>query len=100
MPRELVITQWQWDEINLGKLAIHGLSRRIVLHVWGEAPRYRENKRRRAASHQMIGPDSGGAFWTICIVEVEGQPGLWRAITGWPSERHEIGWYERVRGIS
>ena len=55
---------------------------------------FRRNKRRRAASHQMIGPDRGGQFWTICIVHVRDD--RWRAVTGWRSQRHEIDWYNKA----
>lgn len=94
MPR-LYIAEWQWDEGNLAELAQHGLSRRTVRQVWREGPRFRRNRKNRAASHQMIGPDSGGAVWVVCIVEVVGQPGLWRAITGWRAEDEDEAWYRR-----
>ncbi|MFN2490355.1 MAG: hypothetical protein ABR529_11580 [Actinomycetota bacterium] len=45
----------------------------------------------------MIGPDDGGTIVVVCIVEVAGQPGLWRAITGWKAEPREWGWYRRAR---
>jgi hypothetical protein len=43
----------------------------------------------------MIGPDHGGRMWTVCIGEVAGQPGTWRARTGWPAEPKDVDWYER-----
>lgn len=91
------IEQWHWDEGNLEELARHGLSRRVVLQVAREAPKFRRNKRGRAASHQMIGPDAGGTLWTVCIVEVPWAPGEWRAITGWPATSAERQWYGRKR---
>lgn len=89
------IEEWQWDEGNLSELARHELDRRIVLQVAVEAPVFRANRKERAATHQMIGPDHGGAIWVVCIVEVSGTPGLWRAITGWGAEDLEIEWYRR-----
>lgn len=62
-----------------------------------EVPRFRKNKKKRAASHYMVGPDRGQAMWTICIVELPSQRGLWRAITGWPSEDSEKEWYRRSK---
>lgn len=88
-----VIRGWAWPEQDLSELANHGLSRRIVLQVAHGAPKFRRNKRRRAASHQMIGPDHGGRMWTVCIGEVAGQPGIWRARTGWPAEPEDVDWY-------
>lgn len=87
------IAEWEWDEDNLAELAAHGLARRTVLSVSTEAPRFRRNKRRRAATHQMIGPDSGGTMWVVCIVETAVQ-GRWRAITGWKARDAERTWYE------
>jgi hypothetical protein len=91
----MYIEEWQWDDANLDELAAHGLTRRIVEQVSEERPRFRRNKVRRAATHQMIGPDRGGKHWIICIAPVSGVPGLWRAITGWPAEPEDIQWYER-----
>lgn len=91
------ISEWEWDDANLEELDGHGLGRPTVLDVASEAPRFRRNKKGRAASHQMIGPDRGGQFWTICIVDVIDE--RWRAITGWPSEDHERSWYDKSGGV-
>jgi len=88
------ITQWQWDDDNLAELAAHGLDRHTVLEVAREAPRFRRNKRKRAASHQMVGPDRGGQLWTVCIVRTYDE--TWRAITVWLSTRPEADWYVRT----
>ncbi len=80
---------------HLGELARHSLTPRVVYDVWAESPRYRRNRRRRAASHLMIGPDRGGILWVVCIVERPWQPGLWRAITGWRAEDEDEAWYRR-----
>lgn len=90
----LYIEEWFWDEDNLTHLG-HGLTRRIVEQVSREKPRFRSNKKGKATSHQMIGPDRGQGMWTVCIVEMSYQPGVWLAITGWPSEQPEIEWYRR-----
>jgi hypothetical protein len=66
-----------------------------VSQVFRERPKYRKNRKKRAASYQMIGPDQGGAMWTICISERKDQRGLWRVITGWSAEQHEKLWYRR-----
>ncbi len=97
MPKTLLIEAWQWDESNLEELRQHRLSVAIVEQVAEGEPRFRANRRRRAATHQMIGSDYGGTFWVICIVQVPGQPSVWRAITGWRAEGSERDWYRRAK---
>jgi hypothetical protein len=63
--------------------------------VFHEKPKYIKNKKGRAASHRMVGPDRGGAMWTIHIREREDQPGRWRVINGWPAEEPDKKWYGR-----
>ncbi len=77
------------------KLASHGVTIRTVRQVLYERPKYRKNKKNRAASHLMIGPDRGGAMWAIAIRETDYQPGLWRVINGWPAEDTDKQWYRR-----
>lgn len=96
----IYIGGWQWDEGNLSHLATEGRpSRPTVLQVAQERPRFRENTsgQQRSATHQMIGPDGGGAFWTVCIVQVptSAEVDIWRAITGWRSDEEEVVWYGR-----
>ena len=93
----MYIDEWEWDDGNLDELARHGASRRIVEQVAQDTPRFRRNKHGRAATHQMIGPDWGGAIWVICIAPVPGVDGLWRAITGWPATGADKAWYRRFR---
>jgi hypothetical protein len=93
----MYIDSWAWDEGNLTELAAHVASRLTVLQVHGRAPRFRRNRRRRAATHQMIGPDDGGALWIFFIVAVTGQPGLWRVVTGWRAEDPDEDWYRRAK---
>lgn len=90
---ELWIADLEWDDGNLDELAGHGVARAAVVAVLQENPKFRRNKKGRAATHQMIGPDRGGSFWTICLVRVFDE--RWRAVTGWPSEDHEIAWYRK-----
>ena len=88
------ISEWEWDDDNLKELARHSIDRQKVLEVAKQAPKFRRNKKRRAASHQMVGPDRGGQFWTICVLHLFDE--RWRAITGWCSEQSEIDWYNRT----
>lgn len=93
--RTIRIQDWDLDDANVEELARHGASVETLDEVLGNRPRFRRNKKRRAATHQMIGPDSGGQFWVVCIVETG--PGLWRPITGWIAGQHEIEWWRRSR---
>lgn len=92
------IEEWEWDDANLLELGRHGLSRDSVIQVWRENPRFRPNRRGRAATDQMIGPDLGGQLWVICIYEPGPQRGLWRAITGWRAEPEDIVWHKKRTG--
>lgn len=89
------IADWQWDDRNLAYLARRGITRTVVRQVAGGRPLFRRNKSKRSATHLMIGPDDGGKVWTICILAVNPGDGLWRAITGWPSDDKERAWYKR-----
>ena len=86
------IGEWDWDDGNLEELARHGLDWFAVLQIAEEHPKFRANRKRRAASHQMIGPDRGGRYWTVCILHLHGE--RWRAVTGWASTARERAWYE------
>lgn len=91
----MYIQEWEWDDENIAHLARHRLTPRLVREVAGANPLFRRNKQSRAATHQMIGPDHQGAYWTVCLRQHELDRGRWRAITGWPSEHEEIAWHHR-----
>jgi len=89
------IAEWEWDDINVGHLAERGLTPEQVSEVWHGNPKFRRNKKHRAASHQMIGADAGGAFYAIFVRQSETFAGRWRAITGRPAEQHETDWWKK-----
>jgi hypothetical protein len=91
----MYIAEWGWRDDDIEHLAAHGVHPRHVLAVWREEPKYRRNRKDRAASHQMIGPDGGGRFFAIFIREDETLTGLWRAITGRDAVSAERAWWER-----
>src|SRR5574337_1183719 len=78
--RRIHIQDWDLDEANTEKLAAHGVTVEILDQVAGNRPRFRRNRKRRAATHQMIGPDDGGGMWVVCILETG--PSIWRPVTG------------------
>ena len=65
----MYIGGWTWLDEDVEHLARHGVTPLDVLAVWRGDPKYRRNKKNRAASHQMIGPDQGGLFFAIFIRE-------------------------------
>jgi hypothetical protein len=94
----LYIEAWEWDDGNIEHLATHGITPELIEdEIWLKAPKFLANRRNRAASHPMVGPDRSGELWTICIVQVEDDPAIWRAITGWRSRPREQEWYWRSR---
>ena len=91
----MYIDEWEWDEENEAELARHALTPRRVLQVARTKPRFRRNRKRRTATHMMVGPDLGGTIWVVCIAPAGGGEGSWRAITGWLGEEADKEWYER-----
>ncbi len=95
MLRAIRIDGWEIDEDNDAELARHGIDAEIIEEVSAEETRrFRRNRKHRAATHQMIGPDRGGRFWVVCIVRTA-QPFIWRPVTGWEAREREIEWYRR-----
>lgn len=88
------IAEWQWDDANVGHIARHGLFGWDVVDVARQSPRFRRNKKGRAAAYQMVGPDSGGRFLAVFITPVAGSPGVWRAVTARAATAAEKQWWE------
>lgn len=93
----MYIVDWQWDDANLEHLHEHGLDEGIVTQVWLDDPRSRSNPAGPLESRQMVGLDHNGHMWVICAIPVVGQPGTWRAYTGWDAEPEDRKWYRRSR---
>lgn len=94
MAARIRIDDWELDDDNLAELAVHGITAEIFQQVAEEAPRYRRNKKHRAATHQLVGPDYGGGFWVVCIVETHRRY-VWRPVTGWKAHDKDVRWYRR-----
>ncbi len=90
----MYIERFVWDDANVEHIALSRVTTRDVESVWLQDPKYRSNKRNRAATHQMIGPDTGGTFFAVFIRE-ETTKGLWRVITARQAEDHEENWWRR-----
>ena len=91
----MYISGWTWLDEDVEHLARHGVRPSDVLSVWREAPKYRRNRKNRAASHQMLGPDAGSRFFAIFIREDELYRGQWRPITGRLATDAERAWWKR-----
>lgn len=91
----MFISEWVWDDGNVEEIWAHRLSPRDIIDVWEGAPKFRRNKKGRAATHQMIGPDRGGRFLAVFICENTVQPGLWRVVTARKAERPECEWWQK-----
>lgn len=91
----MYIAEWNWLDEDVEHLSRHGVRPADVLAVWRQAPKYRRNRKDRAASHQMIGPDGGGTFFAIFIRQDELMTGRWRAITGRHATDAEQEWWRR-----
>lgn len=91
--QRIKVRDWDVDDNNLDELARHGLTLEIVDAIAGNRPRFRRNKKGRAATHQMIGPDHSGRFCVVCVLETG--PAIWRPITGWAASAYEIDWWRK-----
>lgn len=96
MRHQIRIDDWELDDDNLSEMAVHHITAAIFLQVADGEPRYRRNKKGRAAQVQMIGPDDGGRYWLICIARTQ-RAGVWRPVTGWIAKPGDITWYKRSK---
>ena len=96
MPTE--IRELEFDDGNVHHLAQHGLDANLIADVLAGTPIVVINEPRegRSGSHLLVGSSSAGRHWTIVIVEVDGEIGLWRPITGWPSTTKEILLWQKI----
>jgi uncharacterized DUF497 family protein len=83
------VDELEFDDYNREELAQHGIDLLQVHAVLGRQPVFVRNKRGRAATYKVIGPDNGGTMLTIPIAPTA-VPGQWRPVTGWASTRGEI----------
>jgi hypothetical protein len=93
--RHIRIDDWELDDANIEEMVAHGLTVEVLDQMLDNQPRFRSNKKGRAATHQIIGADNGGQVWVACILETG--PGIWRPITGWVAAEHEIEWWRKSK---
>jgi uncharacterized DUF497 family protein len=83
------VDELDFDDYNREELAQHGIDLLQVHAVLGRQPLFVRNKRGRAATYKVIGPDNSGTMLTIPIAPTA-VPGQWRPVTGWASTRGEV----------
>ncbi len=83
------INELQFDENNEEKLRRHDIDPMQVYEVVAGQPLFVRNKRRRRATHKVIGPDDGGTMLTIPIAPTQ-VTGQWRPVTAWASTKGEV----------
>ncbi len=91
----MYISEWEWTDEVVDHLARHGVRAADVLAVWRHEPKYRRNRKRRSATHQMIGPDASGVFLAIFIRDDAVYQGRWRVVTGRLATAQERDWWRR-----
>lgn len=88
------ISEWAWDDSNVDHMAEHAVAPADIEAVWSGEPKFRRNKRDRAASHQMIGPGGGGRRIAAFILEADASEGRWCVITARVATGAESKWWE------
>ena len=88
-PCEIEVYEFEWDDRNELHCARHSVTPVTAEEVKDGVPKFFANDPEKAGTHIMIGPDFAGRCWTIAI-KPTGEPGRWRPITGWPSDRAEV----------
>jgi uncharacterized DUF497 family protein len=94
-PDDIEVRDFEFDTFNLTHLVRHGLDAETIWDVWLDEPVVVPDRPRHSGTHLLIGMHSGGVLWTIAVVCVDDELGLWRPITGFPTEREDErqAWY-------
>ena len=82
------ILEFLIDEDNEAKFTEHGLTSRQIVQVLDRTHLIVKNRRRRRASHMIIGRDHGGACVAVPI-EPTHETTIWRPVTAWPCKASE-----------
>jgi uncharacterized DUF497 family protein len=83
-----VYYELEFDDDNFAELDRHNIALEDVVSVLDGEPRFFRNRRGRAATRLMIGPDGGGRILAVPIMETPVE-GRWRPITAWPASKGE-----------
>ncbi len=101
-PFEFEVIDWDDEEDEDGNLAhclAHGVDEGVVDAVLRECP-VEVRLSLQTAEFAIVGPDQGGAFWTL-LFDRSFKRGDWlRPVTGWPSTDAEAGQWRSATGKS
>ena len=84
-----IISAFLIDDENEQKFASHGISALQVMQILGNIHVVRGNRRRRRATHQVIGLTDGGSCIAVPIEPTHAH-GMWRPVTAWPCKKSEL----------
>jgi hypothetical protein len=92
---DVEVRDFEFDAFNLRHLVLHGLTAEAIWDIWLDAPVVVPDRPPHSGTHLLIGMDSTELLWTIAMVCVDDELGLWRPITGFPTEREDerSAWY-------
>lgn len=80
-------SEFEFDDENLAELDGHNIAMEDVIAVLEGAPKFFRNRKGRAATKLMIGPDRSGRILSVPIIETP-VPGRWRP-TAWPATKSQ-----------
>lgn len=84
------VAEFEFDDDNLDELWEHGLTDEDVLYVHERSDTlFLRNKKRAGGTHKMVGRDARGRLLTIILSPVSRRQGIWRPVTGYPSNSYE-----------
>lgn len=86
----------EFDDDNIAELDRHGVAVEDVEAVFFGTPRFFKNKRGRAGTRLMVGPDRGGRLLAVPIVETA-VDGRWKPITAWPATENQKKLWRRAK---
>ncbi len=83
------VEELDFDPYNVAEMSRHGVECEDVIAVLAGRHRFFRNRRGRAATHLMVGPDASGRMLTVPIAPTRIR-GKWRPVTAWPSSKGQI----------
>lgn len=90
------IRELEWDDDNEEHVTQRGLNPERVEQVVAEAPLVLRNKGGRRGRIKVVGPDYGGAPWTVILAATD-RRGVWRPVTGWRATTGEQTQYDTAK---
>ncbi|HXK34205.1 MAG TPA: hypothetical protein VNM91_09355 [Dehalococcoidia bacterium] len=83
------VNGFEFDAFNRAHLLKRGVDEATVHAIWYDEPVIIANRAGKTGTHLMIGEDLDGLLWTIVLVPTDRVAGIWRPITGFPTERED-----------